>query len=220
MLAIPFHDALPFDTLHKARFDAGLNADLPASPEGAGDIYWAPDANSGSGALYIADEAGTAWISFSGSSVVTQLNDLSDVDVLGATNTQVLAYNSVAGEWQAQSVAQTVAGLQDTNLAGLTDGDVMIYDGVASEWIRATKVNALGDLVDVSDFVQSKGDIMASDGGAFGRLPVGSDNLVLIADSGETLGVKWGTSFDASLILTNEGEVLVDGDGNVITESF
>lgn len=50
------HATLPFAGLHKARFDSGLFADLPASPEGDGDAYYATD----TGAIYVG--ASSAWV--------------------------------------------------------------------------------------------------------------------------------------------------------------
>lgn len=60
---MPNHLTLPFSTLHKARFDAGLEDDLPAAPEGLGDAYLATD----TGVLWLCvDDDPLAWIEFSG----------------------------------------------------------------------------------------------------------------------------------------------------------
>lgn len=219
---MPFHDALPFDTLHKAKIDTDLDANLPATPEGIGDVYFAPDGNGGQGALYMTNAAGDAWLEFTGTGGggATVLDDLTDVDTLGVTTGQVLTYNGGVGEWQPQDVATNLADLLDIDLTGLVDGDVIIYDSVGGEWVRATKVNALADLSDVANFTQVKGDIMVSDGGLFDALNVGTDGQSLFADSSEPLGVKWEEPFTANRILTADGEVLVDVDGNVMTEDF
>ena len=55
------HATLAFSTLHKGKFDSGDAVDLPANPEGIGDVYWAHDTET----LYIADSAGTSWVTFS-----------------------------------------------------------------------------------------------------------------------------------------------------------
>ena len=218
---MPFHDSISFDGLHKAKFDGGLDANRPANPEGFGDVYWATDANSGDGALYITNQAGDTWFEFTGGGGgAINLGDLADVDTTGVTNTQGLLYNSGAGEWQPQDIPRNLSDQLDVDITGLVDGQVLVWDNVGSQWVVATKVNALGDLSDVANFTQVKGDIMVSDGAEFDQLGVGSDGQTLIADSGETLGVRWGTSFDADVILTASGEVLVDGDGNVMTEPF
>ena len=59
-----FHKDLAFDSLHKAKLQQGLLVDLPVAPDGAGDIYFATDANSGAGALYFTNAAGDTWEEF------------------------------------------------------------------------------------------------------------------------------------------------------------
>lgn len=51
------HSKIPFDELHKARFDVGIADDLPAAPEGTGDAYYATDI----GTLYLANTAADGW---------------------------------------------------------------------------------------------------------------------------------------------------------------
>jgi len=40
-------------------------------------------------------------------------------------------------------------------------------------------------------FLSAKGDLLSQDGANLGRLPVGSNDQKLLADSAETLGIKW-----------------------------
>jgi hypothetical protein len=63
---MPFHSQLSFEALHKAKFEGGLDANLPANPEGFGDAYWAPDGNSSAGALYLTTLDGADWFEFTG----------------------------------------------------------------------------------------------------------------------------------------------------------
>jgi len=221
---MPFHDSLPFNTLHKSRLDGGEDVALPPVPEGFGDVYWAADGGTdGNGALYLTNADGDAWIQFSsggGGGGATTLNDLTDVDVIAAQNGQVLTYNSATGLWQASAIPRNFSQLLDVNVTGVADGRTIAYDIISGQWIPAIKVSALGDLVDVAQFTQAKGDIMASNGSLFNRLPVGNDDLALVVDSNETLGMKWAIHFPANLILTADGEVLVDADGNVMTEDY
>lgn len=53
------HSTLAFNTLHKAKIDSGLLANLPASPEGDGDMYYATD----TGVVYIG--VSSAWVQLS-----------------------------------------------------------------------------------------------------------------------------------------------------------
>lgn len=59
-----FHKDLDFASLHKAKVQQGLLVGLPVSPDGAGDIYFATDANAGAGALYFTNAAGNTWVEF------------------------------------------------------------------------------------------------------------------------------------------------------------
>ena len=60
------------------------------------------------------------------------LGDLSDVDVTGVTNGQLIAYNSTSGNWEAADDAGGANELNDLSDASVslpTDGEVLIYSG-------------------------------------------------------------------------------------------
>lgn len=54
------HSSLPFAERHVAKFNSGLAAARPATPDGVGDAYYSTDTNT----LNLADTAGTAWEQF------------------------------------------------------------------------------------------------------------------------------------------------------------
>jgi hypothetical protein len=61
--------------------------------------------------------------------------------------------------------------------------------------------------------VTTKGDqIVATGANAFGRLPVGSNNQVPIADSSQATGVRWGTLSSASLAADSVGSTQIAAD--------
>lgn len=96
-----YHDSLPFDELHKAKFDAGLLSARPATPEGLGDVYWATDANDGDGALYTTNIDGDEWVEVVGSGgTIALLGDIGDVDLTSLTNNQVLAWENGTSLWK------------------------------------------------------------------------------------------------------------------------
>lgn len=83
------HKALPFDQLHKAKIQSGLNSAVPASPSGRGDSYYATD----TGTLYIANSAGDGWVIKSAS---TSLALLDDVSLTSPSDGDALVYDSVS----------------------------------------------------------------------------------------------------------------------------
>lgn len=214
---MPYHDSLPFLSLHKAKIESGLLVSRPATPEGLGDAYFATDANGGLGAIYLTNLAGTAWVEFT--QTVPNLSDLLDVNITTPADGSALIYNSGTSKWIDGTVSSSIATLTDVDITGLADGYILIWDNVGGKWVVGQRVVAVGDLSDVATFTQVKGDIMASNGTVFNKIGVGTNNQVLMADSAETNGVKWATSsVDFNVILTASGDVLVDSSGNVLTE--
>ena len=67
-----------------------------------------------------------------------QLGQLSDVDVDGVSNGQLIAYNSTSGNWEAADDAggaERLNDLQDVNFSGIPeDRNVLMYDG--EEWVE------------------------------------------------------------------------------------
>ena len=66
-----------------------------------------------------------------------QLGQLSDVDVDGVSNGQLIAYNSTSGNWEAADDAtgsNTLTGLTDTSITTPADREALIYDG--GNWVN------------------------------------------------------------------------------------
>lgn len=88
------HVALPFDELHRAKIQTGLSANLPATPDGVGDMYYAKDTQQ----IYVANSVGTSWGALTGQA---SISDLSDVDsTLTPTVNQTLVYSSETEQWE------------------------------------------------------------------------------------------------------------------------
>lgn len=214
---MPYHDELPFISLHKAKINSGTLASRPASPDGLGDVYWAPDANSGAGGLYLTNLTGTSWAEFV--SGVPDLVDLGDVNITTPSNGSALIWDSGTSKWIDGVISSTLSDLSDVNTSGIQDGYVLIWDAVGSEWIVTQRVTTISSLTDVDTITQQKGDIIVSNGTLFQKVAVGTNNQVLTADSSTSQGVKWSTfSADFDVILTDGNDVLIDDDGNVLTE--
>lgn len=214
---MPYHDSLPFLSLHKAKVQSDILANRPVTPEGRGDTFFATDANGGLGALYLSNQAGNIWVEFV--QTIPNLGELTDVNITTPANGNTLIYNSATSTWIDGTTSSSISALTDVNLTGLSDGEILIWDNVNNEWINESRVTAIGELSDVATFTQAKGDIIASNGTIFNRIAVGANNQVLTANSSQTNGVQWTTfSVDFNVILTANGDVLVDSNGNVITE--
>jgi len=67
------------------------------------------------------------------------LGDLSDVDVTGVTNGQLIAYNDVTGNWEAADDAggvTRITQLEDTAIVTPDDRELLLYDG--GQWVNDT----------------------------------------------------------------------------------
>jgi len=77
-----------------------------------------------------------------------ELGDLSDVDVSGVTNGQLIAYNSTTGNWEAADDAggaETLGDLDDVNVDNPLGGQSIMWDGGLEEWVKDSRTTALFD---------------------------------------------------------------------------
>jgi len=84
-----------------------------------------------------------------------------------------------------------------------TSDYLLIEDAAASD---AKKRITIGDLPTGSSPLTTKGDLHGYDTGD-ARLPVGTDNYVLTADSSQSLGIKWAAATTGGLDLTTKGQI-------------
>lgn len=85
------------------------------------------------------------------------------------------------------------AAAQRTTLGLVIGTDVQAYDA---------------DLAAIAGISRAKGDLIAGSSSAWDRLPVGTNGQVLVADSAQTLGVKWGTPGTA---VATDGSTAITG---------
>ena len=117
-----------------------------------------------------------------------------------------------------EKVLVTRTGSTDTTLnvvsggRGADDTSAQSHDSGAGIYPVFTAKDA--DEANVVASTQTtKGDLLLHTGTAHDRLAVGSDDFVLVADSGETTGVKWAALDDTTKIAKS----LVDAKGDLVT---
>jgi hypothetical protein len=155
-----------------------------------GAIYW----NSTSNAMYV--WTGSAWGSISSTADIFRYRftasggetSISGVDGNGLTLSYLPGKEQVYlnGVLLVRTTDYTAStGSSITSLAALTAGDIL-------EVITFTAFSTPNTIS--SSVLTTKGDlIVASAAGTAGRVGVGSNNQVLMADSTQSLGIKWAT---------------------------
>lgn len=143
------------------------------------------------------------------------LNDLTDVSTAGVIDESFLYYDLATTSWKVKAgtfdeLANVLivspalgnivvfSGGQWKNLPVGTNGQVLSFNSGATygvEWVtNPSGVTTLAALTDVSLTTPAKGDLFVYDGVAdWKNLPVGTNGKALVADSAQTLGIKWDT---------------------------
>jgi hypothetical protein len=74
------------------------------------------------------------------------LSELTDVDLTGLSDTDVLAYDLASGTWLPGSAASSVAQLSDVDLTGMIDKSLLQYSSSSYKW-EATSIDIAPSLV-------------------------------------------------------------------------
>ena len=125
------------------RLRRGTNAERQLITPLQGELIYTTDTKL----LYVGDGTtvgGTLVTGAGGGS--TTLDGLTDTDLSGATNGNVLAFNSGTNMWEpANGGSTTLDGLTDTDLTGAEFGDVLAYNPGTNKW-EPSVVPGLSDL--------------------------------------------------------------------------
>lgn len=152
------HSLLPFDELHISKLRSGTEANLPAEPAGAGDVYWATDTQI----LYLPNAAADEWLALtptvtavgaqvsidtgndttSGSSENAISFDNEDVDIgdcadLGTNSTRITVPEGAGGIYLATFRCDNVSGVSPNcdfvfRVNGSTDADSYNLQGTTA----------------------------------------------------------------------------------------
>jgi len=142
---------------------------------------------------------GNGWISSCSNSLMTKskgdiLTFSTSPSLLSVgSNGQVITADSTQTngiKWATPSTVTAYSNLTDVNIISIADKNIMVYDTATSKWINKTGLT-------------TKGDLLTFDTG-MNRLPVGTNNYVLTADSTQSLGIKWAApEVDSMSVLTD-----------------
>ena len=135
---MPRHDLLAFSKLHKAKFNSGDEPGAPLTPDGPGDVYWAPDTDK----LYLANNIGDDWQTYilgSGGGSTPTLNSVGDVDAETPTNDQILYWDTGSSTWKAKTLPNfatdfKISKLVDTTVSSEAKGNILVHNG--SSWLN------------------------------------------------------------------------------------
>jgi hypothetical protein len=134
----------------------------------------------------------------------SNLGDLADVDVLAASNGQVLTYNSVSGNWEAEDVATTFEGLTDTpnDYTGNAGKGIKVKDAEDGlEFVEFAEVSSSGINYNTNNFNQNIDGVSVVNGNITVSQETGSEVLL---GAGSLKIVKDAANASASYVILKE----------------
>jgi len=181
------------------------NLDLIKPEDGASIGTWGPKVNSDFDVLdaaiishnYAENAAGHSGLDFAYKAGVVRQGTTVSATAAGSVT---LADNDTS-----YVEVNPADGVVSDNITGFTVGRIPLFE-VTTAAGAITVVTDKRTLVsfddNIPDTLTTKGDLLVYNGTAYARLPVGSDTQVLVADSGEASGIKWGGSSGGSLSIS------------------
>jgi hypothetical protein len=113
------------------------------------------------------------------------LSDLSDVNITGATDGQILTL--LHGVWTAATGATALSHLSDVSLSSLTTGQVLQWNGTV--WVNVTPVTALANLSDVAVSLPTSGQPLVYNGTNWANVNVADLPMVNVGISSGSVTV-------------------------------
>jgi len=139
--------------------------------------------------LLVYDTSSSKWLNKNG---ITTKGDILTFDtdynrLAVGTNGQVLTADSAQtlGIKWATIATPTLSILTDVTLSSLANKNLLVYNTSTAKWLNKNGIT-------------TKGDILTFDTD-YNRLPVGTDGQIILADSTQALGIKWGAAPGSSL---------------------
>ena len=144
---------------------------------------------------------------------LTELNSLSDVNLAGVLDGEIIAFNSVSGNFENQQ--NTLLNLSDVNLAGVLDGEIIAFNSISGNF--ENQQNTLLNLKDFDETTTRKANSVIVYNESTGlyensdviKVDLYSDDSSILVDAatGQFYGIFNGT-LNGTHIGTLEGNVL------------
>jgi hypothetical protein len=197
----------------------GVEAVAPLAPEPDAEavVLWHVYHRVGEANIQNADDASNGYLSdarewLTSAILVSEMGDLSDVDLAGLADGDILVYRTASGKFKAEAApsgggVSSLGDLSDVDLAGLADGDILVYRTASGKFEPGAAsggggVSNLADLLDVNVSMKTDGDVLFYNASSAkfeaGPPAVGADSLADLSDvsltgvtNGDTLIYSW-----------------------------
>jgi len=153
-----------------------------------------------------------------------ELDDLTDVEIVGQVNNDVLTYNGTSGNWEPVApvaVASTLDDLTDVEVPAPNNNDVLTYNNTSGEWesvAPASVPSTLDSLTDVEVPTPADGEVLTYNNGtgdweSAAVPPGGLQNII------EDLTPQLGGDLDVNGndIISLVGSVTITGPASTLT---
>lgn len=153
----------------------GVEAVAPLAPEPDAEavVLWHVYHRVGEANIQNADDASNGYLSdarewLTSAILVSEMGDLSDVDLAGLADGDILVYRTASGKFEPGAASggggvSNLADLLDVNVSMKTDGDVLFYNASSAKFEAgppAVGADSLADLSDVSLTGVTNGDTL------------------------------------------------------------
>lgn len=139
--------------------------------------------------------------------------DYSDVGVLTALVNDATASASAASDSEDAAAASSTAAAASASSAAASASTATTQATNAASSASAAAASAAS----IAAITTTKGDLVVRDASSTTRLPVGSNGQILVADSAETVGVKWATVSTSTVFNVKDYGALGDNSTNDYT---
>ncbi len=144
------------------------------------------------------------------------LDDLTDVSVPSPSNGQVLTYNNVSGEWQAETPstggATVIGGLTDVTISSPQDGESLVYNNSSMEWENANLDKFFVNSDTTTYLIRSNQPDNFATGESYSVLLAGRFN----SNTSESAFIGTGQNNEVSGLYSS----VLNGDNNTISASY
>ena len=154
---------------------------------------------------------GTSWQAVTTGTVA--LSSLTDVDLTGLGDTNLITYDLASGEWI--PIARALSSLVDVDTSGVGSGDVLSWNG--SDWVDVSRSTLAGDTAFSNTYTPQTRSISTSGTGLSGGGNLTADRTITLSPSTLAADSAFTSAFAPRTITIDEktaNYTLVVGDQN------